>query len=240
MTTLTVEHIDVTPGGRAARVLDVTARLAEDELAGRTIWSASALPGGRASARMFSGQLREPGDLDVAVRPLDVGADEDLMRLAQRVERMLTDATATPGQLGPAEDDVYVQGAQSGEGLVGDRVRPDDVVVLHDALTAALAQAIRERGAHVVWHVPAGAQSPSEAWDFLRRHTAALDAYLTAREGLMAALMPSPDAVAAMEVPMGGRYDTVAWGCLLADVVHDDRHEHVGGRRHARPDVAPR
>jgi hypothetical protein len=32
----------------------------------------------------------------------------------------------------------------------------------------------------------------------------------------------------------------VGWGSLLADLVVDDRREHVGGRRHVRPFVAAR
>lgn len=240
MTAVTVERFEVTPGVRAERVLDVTSRAAADELAGRTIWSAAALPIGRASARRLRSRLQEPGEASISVRPLDVGADEPLTRLAERLEHMLTDATAPPAQLGPAERDAYAEGAQGGEELMAGRVRPDDVVVLHDALAAALARAAREGGAHVVWQLPPGAPSPTDALRFLRDYIATMDAYVTASEGLIAALMPSPDAVAAKEVPPGARYETVGWCCLLADVVHDDRQEHVGGRRRPRPAVAAR
>jgi hypothetical protein len=238
MTSVSVDRFEG-GGGRAARMLDVTSRAAADELAGRTIWSAAALPGGRASARELRTRLREPDEPTAPVRALEVGADASLIELAQRLERLLTDATAPGGQLGAAERDVYAQGAGSGEALGGDRVNPGDVVVIHDALAAALAEAARERGAHAVWFLPPGAR-PSEAWDFLRAYTAAMDAYLTAQENLLAALMPSADAVAAKELPAGAGYETVGWSCLLADVVHDDRHEHVGGARRARPAVTAR
>jgi trehalose synthase len=53
-----------------------------------------------------------------------------------------------------------------------DVVRPGDVVLLHDPQTAGLAQALRDRGALVVWRCHVGLDErnewTAEAWDFLR------------------------------------------------------------------------
>ena len=112
-------------------------------------------------------------------------------------------------------------------------VRPDDVVVLHDPLTADPADAIRQRGAHAVWHV----MSPHEP-------APAIDAYVvTGRtpDGaqVVAALMPGTGIVIAKEM-RGAGYRDVGWASVLADVVRTDREECVGGTLHARPAVAPR
>jgi hypothetical protein len=117
------------------------------------------------------------------------------------------------------------------EDLVDD-VRPDDIVVVHDPLTEARAEAIRARGAHAVWHVVAP-----------REPLAAIDAYVmtgrTADEALIVvAVMPRAGIVAAKEIQ--GTYRDVGWTSLLADVVRTDRDECVGGTLHARPAVAPR
>lgn len=239
MATVTIERVGVYPSTRDARILDVVSRVAADELAGRTVWCAAGLLRGREAADRLSRRLTEATAPRVAVRRLEVAADEPLTHLADRLQRMLEGASAPSRPLGTAERDVYDDGARNAERLAGDRVRPGDVVVLHDALTALMAEAIREQGAHAVWELQP-APTASEALSFLRAYTAGLDAYLTVRAGLLAAHMPSPAAVAAKEVAPGGGYDTVGLRWLLADVIHDDRREHVGGTLHARPAVAAR
>jgi hypothetical protein len=119
-----------------------------------------------------------------------------------------------------------------GEDLVAD-MRLDDIVVLHHPLTAAVAEPIRDRGAHAVWHVIAPTV-PAPA----------IDAYVMTRRTVdgaqvVAALMPRAGIVAAKEI-RGVPYGDVGWSSLLADVVRTDREECVGGTLHARPAVAPR
>lgn len=113
-------------------------------------------------------------------------------------------------------------------------VRPDDVVVLHDAPGPELAGAIRDRGAHVVWRVA----SPLD-------HAAAIDAYvLTGRSAagavLVAAVIPSAGVVDVKAMRGGGEYVDFGWSSLLADVVRADRAESVGGTLRPRPAVAVR
>jgi hypothetical protein len=52
--------------------------------------------------------------------------------------------------------------------------------------------------------------------------------------------MPGADVLAAKQVFDPGPGDMLGWRSALADVVADDRDEHVGGRRHVRPAVAAR
>lgn len=188
-----------------------------DALAGRTVWNATALAGADTSASMLRDRLELAGE-GVAVGTLEVSTNDPLRNLAERVDAML-------------------------------------------------AQAVRERGAHAVWHVRVGPVTSEpmarEARAFLKRFTDSLDAYVTTSahtvgHGVPAAritaLMPAPDAVAAKDLPgeqlpaasepyprvESSRYAPVGWCCLLADVVLEDRDERVGGRLHARPDVAAR
>lgn len=67
------------------------------------------------------------------------------------------------------------------EPALGERVRPGDVVVLHDSFTVSFAAALRDRGAHTVWHLHRRSGSPAPsvraATDFLDRSGgAAVDA----------------------------------------------------------------
>lgn len=193
----------------------------------------AALPRTRTAASQFSDALSETGAADV--RRLDVDVDEPLQQLARRLQDVLARATVAPA-LAPEERELLAAGVIAAERLVGTYVHPGDVVVLHDTPTAALALALRERGAHAVWRARPG-PATSALVDLL---TGGMDAYVDARPGQMVAVMPAPGTVVAKQVPAGGALDADGWNALLADVVHGDRAEHVGGTRHARPGVAAR
>jgi hypothetical protein len=249
VTTLLIERFDVPSTARGLSLFDSICRAAAEELGGRTVWCAAALPSARAPAAVLRASLqRETGGEAVTVGSLDVPADDALRDLAERVETMLSGGReadqAAQAPLGPGQEELYAEGIESGESFVGEWVRPDDVVVLHDALSATLAQAVRERGAHAIWRVPPPSPAAGAARAFLRPYTTGLDAYVTTDDSpdgrRFVALMPSADLLAAWDVPPGGDLDSAGWSSILAEVVHADRDEHVGGRRHPRPTVAAR
>jgi hypothetical protein len=254
VTSLTIEHLDPPSSARRMRARDAARRRAVDELAGRTVWCACALPGRRASAQRLRASLQWGGGGGVSCGLLEVAPDARLRGLAERLEAMLEGSS--PSNLGAAERELCAEGVSASEQLVG-AVGPDDVVIVHDALTALLAEALRERGAHAVWHVsivpPPSRPAAAAARTFLRRYTSRMDAYVmtwspsTERPGAIveriAALMPSTDAVAAKDIPAtyaSGEPRLLGWSTVLADVVHGDREETVGGTLHARPTVPVR
>lgn len=187
MTSLVIERFGDPSIRREVRVARFERGRALDDLGGRTVWCASALPHGRARSRRLQASLRWTHDGGVVTRELNV----------------------------------------TGPGALLD-VRPGDVVVFHDAVSATMAEAVRDRGAHALCHV-----QPRLA----RGRVAAADAYLVTWRREIAALMPSPDLLAAKEIAERADAD-LAWGVLIADVVEDDRGERVGGTRHVRPVVA--
>ena len=117
----------------------------------------------------------------------------------------------------------------------------DDVVVMQDAISAALTPPLRELGAHAVWCVGDGTAA-IVTWDVLRPHTALVDAYVVSwggpRAQHLAALMPAPDRVVQKDLAPEG--DDLGWSSLLAAVVGDDRADRVGGARRPRPFIAAR
>jgi hypothetical protein len=110
-----------------------------------------------------------------------------------------------------------------------DPVCADDVVVLRERPEPELMLALRELGAHVVWHVAGRPSQPARA----------VDAYLMTWDHGLAALMPCAGILVAKDLDEGVD-DDLGWRSLLADVVHSDRDETVGGTRHVRPLVAAR
>jgi hypothetical protein len=253
MTSLSMQQLDPPASGRRMRALEALRERAVDELAGRTVWSAAGVSRGQASARRLQTSLQWGGGGGVACGSLQVAADEQLRALAERLEAML-DGDA-PSHLGGAEREICADVVRRSEALVG-AVGPDDVVVVHDALTALLAQALRERGAHAIWNVtilaPAHGPGASAARTFLHSYTSPMDAYVMtwsqaaargAQVERIAALMPCADVVAATEMPAlyaGGEPRLIGWSAVLADVVHGDRDESVGGTLRPRPTVPVR
>jgi hypothetical protein len=156
---------------------------------------------------------------------------------------VLPQAERAPGvaraavDLGDAEREICAESMRDPDPAV----RRDDVVLLHDALTALLAQAVRERGAHAVWCAGVAAPAPGrpgarEAWQFLRSCTTGVDAYLTRWGRGVAVVMPSADVVTVRADPDR----ELGWRSALADVIRGDRDETVGGTLHPRPAVAAR
>jgi hypothetical protein len=262
MPTLVIDRLEPPSSARRARSSDLGRAWAADRLAGRTVWCATALPSGRGAARMLRGCLIADGC--VPARELEVVPDEPFRELAARLDQALRLAGAVvsltavegPGPLGRREHALYAEGARGGEALAGDAIGPGDIVVLHDALTAALAEAARGRGAHVVWAVPLGAArgaAVAAARDVLRPHARAIDAMVVSwtdpgdrPRGMehIGAAMPSPGLLAAKEIAATGAEAQAlhnrGWSTLLADIVDHDRGECVGGTLHARPAVPAR
>lgn len=260
MTTWAVQQFGVPSGSRAARALDSAGKRSADRLAGRTVWCVTSAPEARAAADALNRHLHSIGQPAVAADRLEVSTPESFRPIAQGIDDMLAGVPEAVGGLGAPEQQLCAESVAGSEALMGAGVCPDDVVVLHDSLTAMLAEAVRGRGAHAVWHVQIGGGGHadvaiSQALDFLRRYTSGTDAYvITARRRVgpeteveeIVALMPSAGLVDTKEVVAAGpsgrddSYQGLGWISMLADVVSGDRNERVGGRLHPRPDVPMR
>jgi hypothetical protein len=243
MTHLAIEHFGMPSSRREARGLSYTEDSALDGLATRTVWCASGLSSGERSARA----MRELNPVELRVE-----ADEPLLALAEALETMLRGEGRAPASLGPADRELFSAARANSETLVGEQVRADDVVVLDDPLTAALAEAVRERGAHVVWYLEmqGGPARPAsmEARLFLRDYTEAVHARVTAWRGgaeqHVVAVIPSVNVLAVKEAEEAPGSDIppdrLLWASTLAEVISTDRAETVGGTLHARPAIATR
>jgi hypothetical protein len=235
MTTLLIEHLGAPPTDRDARMTELMRRRAADALGGRTVWCAAAIPSGHSAARRLRERLGAVPDVEIATAPLETLAQDPLRGMAEHVGQMLAGGAPPATGLGPAERDAYAAG-MAGEDF-GARVGPGDVVVLHDALTPALALGLRERGAHVVWSLSYGGdRSAAEAWEFLERHLSAVDAFVVSGTGWVVAVIPAQAEVAAIDAARAD--DAWGWTGALAEVVQTDRGDTVGGRFHARPAIA--
>jgi hypothetical protein len=254
VTSLVIEQFHTPDTHRTERRLESARRRAAEQLAGRSVWFMAAAPTEDKAADALESCLCAVRDQGVASHRTVLRVGEPLRGLMERLDAMLRGVTVLEPVLGPVEEDAYVKGTHDGDALVPGEVQAGDVVVIHDPIAAALAPAIRERGAHAIWSASIGRWegNAAAAWRFLHRGRSALDAYLMSwRSGpgalvgraRIAAYISAPGVVSAKELDasrLGPSYEEIGWTVLLADVVRDDRAERVGGTVHARPSVPAR
>jgi hypothetical protein len=259
VTSTTIDQVCVPATGRDARVLTWVRDRAIDGLAGRTVWCVAALPSRRPAAQKTNAHLEWAREGGVSTDAPAITTARGAGSLAERLDGLLR-GRAAAAELGPSDRRAFAEVVEDGDRWVRGHVAPDDIVILHDALTVALTESVRARGAHAVWHLgiarTARAATVAEALAFLQRYAPPGDAYVVswsqpvARGGLvgrMAAMMPAPGVVATTELlvedsrSQGGRqWHDDGWAGALGSVVEFDRRESVGGRLHARPGVAAR
>jgi hypothetical protein len=245
VTSLLVEHLQPPAGGRSQRALRTAAERAGDVLAERNLWLAVATPQARKPAERMRDHLQDalPGG---SARLLQL-AGSALREFAERLERI----DAVQPALCKEDRDACERAKGTGDELLDGRVAPRDVVIVHDALGAVAIDAVRARGAHVVWRVCVGAQSPARggAPDLIRRLGRGVDAYLLSwREGAsssapvesVGAVLPAAGLLMATEfvAHLGEQPRRLAWQMAVAEIARGDRGERVGGRLHPRPLVA--
>jgi hypothetical protein len=243
------DRIGIPIGPHERRALAWLRSSAGDALAGRRVWCAASLSGGHAAAWRLRNLLKD----DLEINPLAVEAPEPPAQLARQLDAMLA-GVSPPRSLGAAARAAYARGGELAD--LGGRVRPGDVVVLHDCFTVSFAAALRDRGAHTVWHLRRRSGSPAPsvkaAIDFLDRSGGAPVNAVVVDERVsiggperVTALVPASQLLDIREVPLGddaARAERVAlaWISLLGDIVEEDRADHVGGTIQARPVIAAR
>ena len=155
-------------------------------LEGRVVWNVNSTARGGGVAEMLHTLVAYAAGTGVDIRWLVVGGDPEFFAVTKRIHNRLHGVPGDTGRLDAAARATYdATLAQQREGVV-DRVRPGDVVLLHDPQTAGLARALRERGALVVWRCHVGLDEHNawtrEAWGFLRELVEPAQACIFSRE----------------------------------------------------------
>jgi len=124
---------------------------------GRSIWNVNSTARGGGVAEMLSPLLAYARGMGIDARWLVLRGDPAFFAITKRLHNRLHGAVGDGGPLGPDEHDAYAATlAPAGRELVT-RVRPGDLVILHDPQTAGLVPVLRARGIPVVWRCHVGA-----------------------------------------------------------------------------------
>jgi trehalose synthase len=163
-------------------------------LAGRTIWNVNSTAAGGGVAEMLQVLVGYVQDLDVRVGWLLISGDAEFFAITKRLHNQIHGSLAAD-PLGTAEARHYAHMLAANAVELAARVRPGDVVLLHDPQTAGLAKPLAEAGARVVWRCHVGVDWENDVtmagWDFLRPHLSAAEAYVFSRQQYVPSWIPA-------------------------------------------------
>jgi len=163
-------------------------------LAGRTIWNVNSTAAGGGVAEMLQVLVGYVQDLGIPIGWLVITGDAEFFAITKRLHNEIH-GSSSGAPLGPAEADHFARMLAANAVEVAARIRPGDVVLLHDPQTAGLAAPLAEAGARVVWRCHIGVDWENDVtwagWDFLRPHLAAAEAFVFSRQKYVPSWIPA-------------------------------------------------
>ena len=163
-------------------------------LAGRTVWNVNSTATGGGVAEMLQVLVGYGQDLDIPIGWLVISGDARFFAITKRLHNQLH-GRLSGAPLGAVETGHYAQMLASNAAELLARVRPGEVVLLHDPQTAGLAAPLAQMGAQVVWrcHIGVGWQNDATraGWEFLRPHLAPVQAYVFSRREYVPSWIPA-------------------------------------------------
>jgi trehalose synthase len=166
--------------------LQEAAETAKRLLANRVVWNVNSTATGGGVAEMLQVLLAYASDIGVDMRWTVIQGDAEFFAITKRIHNLLHGSPGDGGSLGAAEHSHYDDVIAGNAAALASRVGRDDVVILHDPQTAGLVEAMRAKGAIVVWRCHVGADEADSrvlrAWDFLRPYLDGAAAYVFSRK----------------------------------------------------------
>jgi trehalose synthase len=163
-------------------------------LADRTIWNVNSTAAGGGVAEMLQVLVGYVQDLGIPIGWLVITGDARFFAITKRLHNQIH-GSLSGDPLGVADAGHYAQMLAANAVELLDRVRPGDVVLLHDPQTAGLAAPLAQAGARVVWRCHIGVAWENDAtragWEFLRPHLAAAEAYVFSRREYVPSWIPA-------------------------------------------------
>ena len=140
-------------------------------LKGRVVWHVNSTAAGGGVAEMLHVLLPYARGFGIDTRWLVLAGDDDFFVVTKRLHHALHGSIGDGSSLGDDARKIYERVVgENAEELVA-RVRPRDVVILHDPQTAGLIPYMADRGALTFWRCHVGADTRDEqtdlGWDLL-------------------------------------------------------------------------
>jgi trehalose synthase len=207
--------------------LEQGTRIAQELFAGRVIWHVNSTARGGGVAELLQSLLAYARGAGVDVRWVTISGNAQFFEVTKRIHNHLHGSPGDGGDLGEAERRIYEGALVASAAALAERIRPDDLVYIHDPQPAGLTPLAQEEGMDVIWRCHVGVDHPNElarqAWDFLRPYIEGANAYVFSRrefvwdgldDGKLWIVPPSIDAFS----PKNQDLDEDAVGSILATI----------------------
>jgi trehalose synthase len=182
---LPLQRLESVIGVDRIKRLMSAAEAAQHMFAGRTLWNVNSTATGGGVAEMLQVLVGYTRSAGIGVRWAVIAGDPEFFAITKRIHNQIHGDPGDGGALDTAQAAHYTEVTSANARLLLERVRSEDVVLLHDPQTAGLVPALRAAGAKVVWRCHIGSDIENRytraAWDFLRPHLAGADAMVFSR-----------------------------------------------------------
>jgi trehalose synthase len=155
-------------------------------LSGRVVWNVNSTARGGGVAELLASLVPYSRGAGADVRWVVIEGTPEFFTITKRIHNRLH---GTPGDGGPLDDRVraaYERALADNMTELAGRVRPGDVVIVHDPQPAGLIGELRRAGAAVIWRCHVGLDHPNElareAWSFLLPYVSEADVFVFSRE----------------------------------------------------------
>ena len=162
---------------------------ARELFAGKVVWHVNSTARGGGVAELLQSLLAYTRGAGVDARWAVIGGDPAFFEVTKRIHNHLHGAPGDGGELGAEQRAVYERTLADPGADLARRVRPGDVVFLHDPQTAGMVAPLQAAGAVVIWRCHVGLDTPNDiargAWDFLRPYVESADAFVFSRRSFV-------------------------------------------------------
>jgi trehalose synthase len=158
-------------------------------LADRVVWNVNSTARGGGVAELLQSLVAYARGAGADVRWVVIEGTPEFFAVTKRIHNRLHGALGDGGPLDDQARSVYEHVLNDNLGQLLERVRPGDVVIVHDPQPAGLIAALRRAGAAVIWRCHVGIDHPNdvtrEAWRFLLPYVSDAHAYVFSRESFV-------------------------------------------------------
>ena len=172
-------------GPRRAEAMVAAGARALELLGSRTFWNVNSTAAGGGVAEMLQTLVHYARGAGVDARWLVLHGTPAFFTVTKRIHNCLHGFPGDACGFGDADRQAYEAALAPVAAALCERVRPGEVVLLHDPQTAGLVPALVRHGARVAWRCHVGTDTPNQytagAWAFLRPWLAEAHAHVFSR-----------------------------------------------------------
>jgi trehalose synthase len=180
------QRLEAVIGPERAAAYEAIAAATKELLTDRTVMNVNSTASGGGVAELLQTLLANVGGFGIDTQWVVIEGNPDFFTITKRLHNHLYGALGDGGPLGEAEHEHYVATLVPNAVELLSRLRPDDVVLLHDPQTAGMAPVLHAAGISVVWRCHVGIDRQNEhsllAWEFLRRYLDDVPAFVFSTE----------------------------------------------------------